>query len=60
MDALARDASERLVSVELALARLEAGTYGVCEVCGTAIPDGRLEARPTATTCVACAARRVS
>jgi len=60
VDALARDASDRLRSVELALARLEAGTYGVCEVCGTAIPDGRLEARPTATTCVACAARRVS
>src|SRR6478735_9063150 len=57
VDALARDASDRLRSVELALARLESGTYGVCEVCGAVIPDGRLEARPTARTCVACAPR---
>ena len=57
VDALARDASERLQSVELALARLEGGTYGLCEVCGAAIPDERLEARPTATKCVACAPR---
>src|SRR6478735_2290410 len=41
VDALARDASDRLRSVELALARLEAGTYGVCAVCGAVIPDGR-------------------
>src|SRR5690349_449683 len=52
VDALARDAVERLRSVDLALDRLAAGTYGVCEVCGGPIPDGRLEARPTATTCV--------
>jgi DnaK suppressor protein len=60
VDALARDASERLASIDLALGRLEAGTYGVCEVCGGPIPEGRLEARPTATTCVACAGRRGS
>ncbi|WP_425956698.1 TraR/DksA family transcriptional regulator [Xylanimonas sp. McL0601] len=35
-----------------ALQRVEAGTYGVCEVCGTVIPDGRLEARPFTTRCV--------
>jgi DnaK suppressor protein len=29
-----------------------AGTYGICEVCGEAIPEGRLEARPWATRCV--------
>ncbi|WP_238342922.1 TraR/DksA family transcriptional regulator [Nocardioides cynanchi] len=28
------------------------GTYGVCEVCGEPIPEGRLEARPWATRCV--------
>ena len=38
--------------VDAALARVEAGTYGICEVCGEPIPDGRLEARPTARTCV--------
>jgi DnaK suppressor protein len=57
VDALARDAAARLGSVEAALARVDAGTYGVCEVCGEPIPAARLEARPTATTCVGCAAR---
>ena len=28
------------------------GTYGVCQVCGEATPEGRLEARPWATRCV--------
>ena len=54
VDALARDASARLLSIDHALARVDDGTYGVCEVCGEAIPGGRLEARPTAATCVAC------
>jgi DnaK suppressor protein len=30
------------------------GTYGLCERCGEAILTARLEARPTARTCVAC------
>lgn len=37
--------------VEEALARLDDGTYGTCTVCGRAIDDERLEARPEATTC---------
>ncbi|MFB9732054.1 TraR/DksA family transcriptional regulator [Ornithinimicrobium kibberense] len=42
-----------LDAVRHALARLDEGRYGVCEVCGEPIPQGRLEARPWATTCVA-------
>jgi len=57
VDALARDAVERLASVDAALARLDDGTYGTCTVCGQPIAAARLEARPTATTCVGCAAR---
>lgn len=34
-----------------ALARLDEGTYGRCAVCGRAIDDERLEARPEARTC---------
>lgn len=34
-----------------ALARLEGGTYGRCEVCGREIDDERLEARPEVSTC---------
>jgi RNA polymerase-binding protein DksA len=37
-----------------ALRRLEAGTYGVCESCGTLIPAARLRAFPRATLCIAC------
>lgn len=42
--------------VEHALERLEAGAHGTCDSCGTAIPAGRLEARPESTLCVECAA----
>jgi RNA polymerase-binding transcription factor DksA len=45
-----------LADIDTALARVADGTYGVCAVCGTAIPAARLEARPTATRCVTCAA----
>ncbi|MBC7752416.1 MAG: TraR/DksA C4-type zinc finger protein [Candidatus Saccharibacteria bacterium] len=34
-----------------ALARLDAGKYGVCELCGEEIEAGRLEALPFATKC---------
>lgn len=38
-----------------ALERVQHGTYGVCERCGGAIGEGRLEARPDARTCITCA-----
>ena len=39
--------------VVAALARIEAGTYGVCEVGGEQIEEDRLEADPSAKTCKA-------
>ncbi len=47
----------RLIDVEAALARVEDGSYGVCEGCGGQIAAQRLEARPTARTCIRCASR---
>ncbi len=41
-----------LTEVQAALARLDGGTYGTCEVCGKEIADGRLEAMPAARYCV--------
>ena len=41
-----------------ALDRVAQGTYGRCEACGRPIGAGRLDARPTARTCIACAGRR--
>jgi RNA polymerase-binding transcription factor DksA len=43
-----------LDEVELALARLDDGTYGRCEECGEPIGDQRLEGLPTARTCARC------
>jgi DnaK suppressor protein len=45
-------AEAHLAEIEDAQRRIAEGTYGLCEVCGRPIPAGRLEARPTATTCV--------
>jgi len=42
---------ERLEDIDWALERLEAGTYGTCEVCGRDIEPERLEARPAARYC---------
>src|SRR3954453_1426912 len=54
---LVAQARAQLEEVDAALARLDAGTYGHCEVCGGAIAAGRLEARPTARRCIGCAGR---
>jgi DnaK suppressor protein len=48
-------ARRRLVDLDDALTRMDAGSYGICEVCGEPIPAERLEARPSARTCVGCA-----
>jgi RNA polymerase-binding transcription factor DksA len=37
-----------LAAVEASLERLDAGTYGTCEVTGAPLPDALLEADPTA------------
>jgi len=43
-----------------ALAKVEDGTYGLCDRCGALIPEERLEARPWSVVCVRCASRRVA
>ena len=52
---LERNSLDLLNKVEHALERVGAGTYGICESCGDAIPVARLEVLPYATTCVNCA-----
>lgn len=46
-----------LTQVEEALARLDEGTYGVCESCGRAIHPARLKAIPYAKLCIDCKSR---
>lgn len=47
---------ERLLlhKIELALAKVEAGTFGICESCEEPIEIKRLEARPVAELCISC------
>lgn len=49
-------ARDRLMRLEDALTRMDAGTYGACANCGRAIPVARLEVLPLAVQCVDCAA----
>ena len=42
----------QLNDVKLALEKIENGTYGTCEVDGSLIPEDRLEAMPSARTCI--------
>jgi DnaK suppressor protein len=50
---VSRDAAE-LQEVNMALARIDAGTYGTCLECTAPIPPARLEAYPAAARCIAC------
>lgn len=42
---------KRLRDVNLALEKIEVGTYGICEVSGEPIEQDRLQANPAARTC---------
>jgi len=48
---LLSEAERAFDDVDHALELIDQGTYGTCEVCGAAIADDYLEARPTARTC---------
>lgn len=50
----------QLDEIDAAVARLDAGSYGLCEVCGRPIGDARLEAMPAARYCLDDQARRAS
>ncbi|WP_417910527.1 RNA polymerase-binding protein DksA [Candidatus Electronema sp. PJ] len=43
-----------LDKINQAIARIDSGTYGICEECEEEIGVKRLEARPVATHCIDC------
>jgi DnaK suppressor protein len=48
---------DKLAQIDRALARIDDGTYGVCESCGNPIGKMRLMAFPRATLCLTCKQR---
>jgi RNA polymerase-binding transcription factor len=58
VEALGGTLLETLRETEDALAKFDAGTYGLCESCGNEIAEARLEAMPAARLCINCASRR--
>ncbi|HSM01905.1 MAG TPA: TraR/DksA C4-type zinc finger protein [Acidimicrobiia bacterium] len=53
-----QNAQDILAKIEEAVGRIEDGTYGTCDGCGTAIPVARLDALPYTKLCVDCSASR--
>ncbi|BBK44459.1 hypothetical protein STVA_44790 [Allostella vacuolata] len=56
---MASDAERRrqltIRRIDAALARIEAGEYGYCAICGEQIAAGRLDREPTTSVCADCA-----
>ncbi len=51
-----KDRERKLIrKIEMAIQRIEEGTYGNCESCGAKIETQRLEARPMTELCIDCA-----
>ena len=55
--AMTSNAHDLLEQTDKALARIDAGSYGVCESCGQPIGKARLMAFPRAVLCVTCKQR---
>lgn len=55
LERLDHNGREEIAKIEAALARIAAGTYGVCVTCGGTIPPQRLEALPYTMVCLGCA-----
>ena len=51
---LSAQARASITEIDVALAKIDNGTYGLCEQCGAVIPEARLEALPHASLCVSC------
>jgi DnaK suppressor protein len=51
------DSLERVLArTERAVAKLDDGSYGICDSCGDPIPPGRMRALPDGVLCLKCAA----
>jgi DnaK suppressor protein len=56
LEAIENSEIHEIHQIQEALKRISDGTYGICARCGEDIDPKRLEALPTATRCISCAA----
>lgn len=55
LSAIDGEAQYTVQLIDAALARIKAGSYGTCAICGEEIAEQRLAALPYVTTCISCA-----
>ncbi len=55
LNSLDSEARDKIMLIDKALLRIKNGEYGLCEVCGEAIDEQRLNAIPYASRCIDCA-----
>jgi DnaK suppressor protein len=60
LDRLDEREKKEIEAIDLAITRIETGSYGRCQGCGKDIPVARLQVMPTATTCLPCGEARES
>jgi DnaK suppressor protein len=58
LDRLDEREKREIEAIDLALTRIETGSYGRCQGCGKDIPVARLQAVPTTTSCLVCGEAR--
>ena len=56
LEELGEAGDKELVAIDAALARIDAGTFGICAKCGQPIAERRLGTVPHTPLCQACAA----
>lgn len=54
LESLGEAGQKELTAINAALARIEAGTFGVCAKCGEPVSEARLTAVPYAALCCTC------
>ena len=57
MDYLGNSARTEIALIKQAIARIDSGQYGICEVCDEPISKERLEAVPYSSMCIKCASQ---
>ncbi|HEY5138840.1 MAG TPA: TraR/DksA family transcriptional regulator [Methylococcales bacterium] len=57
MDYLGNSARTEIEMINQAIARIDNGQYGICQVCGEPISKERLEAVPYSNMCINCASK---